>query len=611
MSREFTVSLRDSLGGVRLEDVTLTSWTCTDSSIRNLDIWRAPQLEELDLSQLPEGVHLTLVDCPRLKRLYLPDHQASVIHLDVMGYEVDTLPPLMIEGGVEQVDSCWSGGTFMVEAPEGQAWKGVLITSSASLLEWVRTQACQPSLLLVRGQSPETTLDLAIEGVQELHWVAPLGLQQLKLNGDVALQRLQLTQAQQLEKLKVMSSLQEIRLNFCPSLHTLQAASQVTNLHQVGATKFSLKGQAGQLFVLQPSCIDLAVEEASSAEFNLSDQLKQVDLPFGCEVTCLGRVPASLRKTARVHVNESTVLQLLDEYKQGDHSVAEDLESLLPFMSSSHQLPVSLRLLHSLLEAGASPQWIWDLRMKISARHLGEARSKKRQSSTLRQVMKPNWLVTAKQNWRWVLPKDLGQDAWILDWKIWMACRDVQGVRKYGALFSEVMISSTIDAGNTRLDESGRSLHFNQWLLHWLNSGDLADMEVQHLAAKVLKRLKNIEMPLSHFSLSESVEPHLPSRTLLQVERFLESLEERGELLACLREYLVSSLMIRELLSYLQGYLQRQPQEARQLILRLAVKPAEYWLGRGTSAQMQSMPRQLRVLALTGQLVKISAASAT
>ncbi|SFB87232.1 hypothetical protein SAMN05660443_0647 [Marinospirillum celere] len=613
MSREFQVSLCDSLGGVRLEDMTLETWQCPDPSIRNLDIWRAPLLKELDLSWLHGGLHLTLVGCPRLQKILLPQGEPCVLHLDASDVKPGQELPLLIQGGIEHLDVRWQNATFMAQAPEDQPWQGAWVASSKELAAPSALEEAAPDLLLLKGKVPAAEIELPGHSLSQVHWVHPQGLQRLLLQVGEKLQQVVIQGAEDLQHCQLEGSMKELRLEACPALSQLHVAVDSLNLHQVGAKSLQIQGRVEQLFVLQPSCQQLAVEKVLKADFSLSDGLKQVDLPTGCEVTCQGRVPASLRKTARVHVNEATVRQLLDEYAGGDSSVVEDLESLLPFMSSSEQLPSALRLLHELLLAGASPQWVWDLRMKISARHLGESRSKKSKKDSLREAIKPNWLVTAKQNWRWHLPRDLGDDAWLLDWKIWLACREVQGVRKYARLFSEVMVNSTL-ASEDRHRQAGSGPHFNQWLLHWLNTGDLAYPEVQQLCSRVLKSLMAINKPMNsvwNFGIAEPVKPLLESRLLNQAQRFLATLDEEPELLLELHDYQVHSMPVREVLIYLQEQLKRQPEQTRVQILRLAVKPAEFWQGRASEMQLRSLPRQLRVLALTGQLPQASEAVAT
>lgn len=71
MTQQFEISKKDSLGGLRLENTQLSQWQCPDASIKNLDLWNAPHLTKLDLSLCLPGMHLMLVNCPKITEIIL------------------------------------------------------------------------------------------------------------------------------------------------------------------------------------------------------------------------------------------------------------------------------------------------------------------------------------------------------------------------------------------------------------------------------------------------------------------------------------------------------------------------------------------------------------
>ncbi|GLR63595.1 hypothetical protein [Marinospirillum insulare] len=81
MAQQFAVSKKDSLGGLYLENTQLREWQCSDKQVQNLDLWNAPHLTHLDLSQCQAGMHLLLVNCPNLKEVILPTGAPCYLHL--------------------------------------------------------------------------------------------------------------------------------------------------------------------------------------------------------------------------------------------------------------------------------------------------------------------------------------------------------------------------------------------------------------------------------------------------------------------------------------------------------------------------------------------------
>lgn len=265
MTQQFEISKKDSLGGLRLENTQLSQWQCTDASIKNLDLWNAPQLTKLDLSLCLPGMHLMLVNCPKITEIILPAGAPCYLHLDS-----PTSPNLTIQGSIAAFDACWPSQQFRVEGP----------------------------------------------------------------------------------------------------------------------------------------------------------------------------VPLPLRKTARLFINEATVKELLKEYQQGKAQALEDLRPLVVQMVEPVQVPRALKLLNDLLQAGADPEWVWQTRQELSARHL-RGRRKANQRNLL---LSEQQLQYALKQWRWNLPTDLNENAWLDDWRIWVACLKNPKAQAYAKVMAKRLIEAEIQA---------------------------------------------------------------------------------------------------------------------------------------------------------------------
>lgn len=611
MSEPFVISMRDSHGGIRFQDMQLQSWVCTDKTIRNLDIWNAPYLESLDLSQLEGGMHLTLVGCPQLRRLRLPAQDGNVIHLDASCTSNAERPLLVIEGAIAHLDCRWPKTSLIIRAPEQRPWQGSYVANSWHLDMQQNPGTREAELLLIQGETSSPQIQLNTDGHRDVYWIAAKGLQQLDLQAANTLEQVVIEQAPELHNLHIASPLVVMRLEDCPQLHHVKAVSQVMKLHRCGAPKLTMDGQINKLFVQSASCQTLIANDTQRAEFELCHHLQHVELPTDCAVDCMGFVPASLRKTARLHVNEATLHQLLADFVSGQPDIRQDLQSLLPMMTGRKQIPVALNILARLLKAGAEPAWVWQLRTELSARHLGQSRQKKKKLQY--QDIQPEWLQQAAEHWCWFLPEDLGQDCWKQDWHIWLACHEIPSATKYAEHIALAIADSTFDCrgDSFREEQNGAPPHFRKWLMSWLQDRELQHPHVRSIASQILTRLT--ERTEKHFRkwgrprhYSENLNPVLPPALVSHVLDYLYGLGSQSTLQQDFEEYRISDMPMHYLLPHLHQYLQREPERARPLILRLAVKDHSFWGERLTGQQFNALPGQLRMLALTGQLPDIS-----
>ncbi len=608
MGQFFTSTLKDSLGGVRLHDMQLTEWTCTDTSIHNLELWNAPALEVLDLSQLNGGMHITLVQCPRLRYLRLPEGEGNILHIDASGQLAGQVPLLFIEGPLVYLDGVWPEGKLFADASPETPWQGTHLASGQLLghsLSFTRNQA---ELLLLRGAPASGSTVLDLPGYREVRWINAGGLKQLELATDTDLQRLHIEQAGELEQILGNGQLDKVLLTNCPALELVETSARVIKLHSCGGSSLQLSGTVGRLYAQDATCEELQAMQVKHADFELCRTLQKVSLPDGCSVSCTGYIPASLRTTARLHVHEATLQQLVQEFADGVANSRDDLEIILPQMYLREHVPVALGILSRLVTLGADPQWIWQLRVELSARNHGHYRTKNRSKKHLHQQLQPGWLQASRQHWRWHLPSDLKEDAWRQDFAIWLACLEGSTDAR---LYAKTMARSIGDSSaRDRLNQSAQidtsaTINFVHWLKYWKAVGHLKHLAVQELTAATLTHMLDA-LAVYHDSWRDPgflsrYREQLPFAMLWHIHGHVCSVNPESPLLELLDEVLPAGLEIKQLILWLNEYLSAHPERARPLILRLAVKTEDYWSARLLPGKTPGLLNQLRMLALTGR----------
>ncbi|WP_292257954.1 hypothetical protein, partial [Marinospirillum sp.] len=572
----------------------LKEWICWDKTLQHLDIWDAPQLERLDLSRCQPGMHLMLVNCPQLKEVILPATGASNLHLDH-----PAPPQIRFVGSIEAIDGCWPGQQFRLEAHADDTWSEVCILSGEQF-----TQAHQrddaigtAEAVIVHGPSCVSELILDLQHVQYLSWFGATGLQSLEVpkNEDaIYMTLLQLVDATDLKQVKLIRLLSEAELRGCHSLEHFDCLHGKLTIHESeGQQELVIIGNY-KLILNRIKTTSVKSIDSIFVEINFCRNLDNVELGEISYINCQGKVPANLRSRAQVVVNEATVKAMAEDYRQGDNSVLSDLQFQISCMATDKQVPQALWLLRQMQQDGAPADWIWQTRLQLSARHLRSNR--KRRVIQMGEPLEDQHLMNARQQWRWQLPDDLGENAWQYDWDLWKGCLTLAEARDY----TSVIITWLI--GDDKIDRiEGRPMPIYQWLRHWLNSGDLQLPIVQKIVRKLLKSMTK-KQKKTRYSYHRN-EQELSAQLLSQISSQLQDATEETEALKrVLLDYECRMLSISELLKRMQQLMQDNPLVARRQLIHLAAQPADYWENRGSTAEIASLPRQARALALSGRL---------
>ena len=585
MTQQFEISKKDSLGGLRLENTQLSQWQCPDASIKNLDLWNAPHLTKLDLSLCLPGMHLMLVNCPKITEIILPAGAPCYLHLDS-----PTSPNLTIQGSIAAFDACWPSQQFRVEAPVEKPWQNASLAEADSLNRVTKQQASE--LAIIYGQSVKVQQPIKLPATRHLLWLDAKHLSHLEVVAPTQLERLELYNALNLQTITTNHLVEALELRACHNLSSVEGQLsylQVSNHKGKGSLVIH---QAVDFLLLQRADItELIAQDIKRLEVNFCRGLTKVVLPTICDVSCEGPVPLPLRKTARLFINEATVKELLKEYQQGKAQALEDLRPLVVQMVEPVQVPRALKLLNDLLQAGADPEWVWQTRQELSARHL-RGRRKANQRNLL---LSEQQLQYALKQWRWNLPTDLNENAWLDDWRIWVACFKNPKAQAYAKVMAKRLIEAEIQARKPDVP-----MRVYLWVRHWLNAGDLQLVPVQKMLEKILKALVK-EYKVNHLRMVGFAEDTpLPVQLLKQLTLQLKVLTgDTQPLRQALFDYEYRMLAVSDLLERMQSLIAEDPAAARRHLLHIAAQKPEFWRGRGSKAEIASLPRQARAMAIS------------
>ena len=176
-----------------------------------------------------------------------------------------------------------------------------------------------------------------------------------------------------------------------------------------------------------------------------------------------------------------------------------------------------------------------------------------------------------------------------------MACLDFHKIKAYG----KVMAKRLIEA-ETRSRNDDAPMSANLWVRHWLNAGDLQLLPVQNILEQILKALV-IEYKTNHLRMIGFAEDTpLPVQLLKQLTLQLKVLTgDTQPLRQALFDYEYRMLAVSDLLERMQSLIAEDPAAARRHLLHIAAQKPEFWRGRGSKAEIASLPRQARAMAIS------------
>lgn len=434
--------------------------------LRALDLQDSPDLVELDIRDAgqPEATfHLAVTGCPGLRRVRLPAATSAIVHLDT-GPQV---PDLILEGRIEQVDACWHGGAFLLQAEDGALWNGACIT---------------------RLDPSESTVTVAGHGLQ-VRIGADRRAEALEIHGDLALRALalvglghtrqlrwprvapshcpsfQVFDAPDLETLELQRQVHHLLVEGCPAVVRIAEAGLVDEAAmpdepQGTPRRVQLRRGSGarsglavdwpcdELSVFDSLATRLVVRQCGDVVLLRNWKLDDVSLPHGCRVACEGYVPRSLAGSAGLFVDRGLLRALVARYRAGEVEAWQAFEAALAVASGRNHATVALQELASACEAGLAPDVAWATRMALYARH--RAHSGAREPRDLSQAQ----IDAAAQSWSWDLASDLAEDGLRADWAIWLHCGELPEAAAYG----DVMVREVCAGGST----------VQTGMVHWL-----------------------------------------------------------------------------------------------------------------------------------------------
>lgn len=436
--------------------------------LRALDLRDSPDLVELDVSAAAAAFHLTVTGCPRLDRVKFPTAGSAIVHLD----SGSRVPELVLEGGVAQVDACWAGGTFLLQAEDGAVWDGAHIgrlNASGCRVEfagrglgvWVGTDRAVEVLVFDGGAAVQTLAFVGLGRTRQLVWTNTVGE-----SGDA--RALYVLNAPALETIEIQRQLDHLVVEACPEVNHIVQVPAVTSGTGFGsgngsrldctsaasanadeerpARQVQIRRGSGaqggltvnwhcdELIIVDSSIEHLTVVQPCELVLQRNWKLDQVSrVPLG-SLTCEGLVPPALVGVAQVHADRGLLRALVERFRAGDTSVWPKLESTLAVACDRNHAALALQALVAVCEAGLAPAVAWPARMALYARHLAH------RGNRVPRPLTPEQIEAAKTSWAWGLATDLAEDGWRADWAIWLYCVALPDAADY----SRSMIDSVL-----------------------------------------------------------------------------------------------------------------------------------------------------------------------
>jgi len=560
--------------GCALTDSSATHAVMVEDQLRALDLRDCPNLQTIDLrASTQHEIHLSVVGCPRLNEIFLPESSNSYIHIDWGTHE----PVVQVWGGVAHIDTAWVGNRFEITKHKDQPWSYALIGSLKSLLSHQNT--CRKNGLWVVSQpSDDQVLDLTVPD-----------------DVDSVL----LTSFKKLEKLKITSSEpSSLDIRYCPKLGHLEAQGfydsiVVTNspsLAKISAVgtqshvvQLKLHDSSGGTYALS---IDLPADEIVIAGSGLSRlkithetllsligcySLIDIDIPAESGVECVGFTPPRLIGVASSVFDEGVIKHGLEQIEAKQKDAWLVLRSQIPLGYAKDNVAKVLKGLRQALEVGISIEEVWEARMMLYARH--KAPPKRQTKALLHQD-----LLRGLQEWNWTMATDLKIDGWRADFEIWGQAfeANIKGTRKMLPVMADGIVKKS-DAGDMLLPHI---------------SCNLKPYEISLINAVIRRAFDN--NALRRQTLSASVGQMLFACSQLKCEQ-----EMLSDLARSAKDALCAALPLDDLLRVLQEWLKTDFVDAQTRALKLMTSPPDHG---GHEMSTQEFQKLVTVLLMGGQI---------
>ena len=561
------------------------SYTLRHPGLRALDLRGCPTLEVLDLraSQQPE-LHLSVISCPLLRCIHLPQHGQALVHLDTGSHA----PSLTLSGGLIQIDACWQGGRFMAQSGPQPPWQQALIG-----LPWQQTiehaqakpQAAILTVLLGATQDePQLTLG-PLPGHHALVLSQRPALRELSLQG-LRLTSLSLQDAPRLEALALAADVQpaQVQLSACPRLHSLTGPAPVGTLQMHtgcgGAAGLTVAWRVQHLVLADSRATQLHLAHPADVQLLRCSQMDRVELPPGSQLHCEGHVPPRLTGKVSVRVDESTLSACLQQLQSGAPQAWTQLQILLPLASSPRLAPGALGTLARAAAQQVPAEEVWHTRLALYARNQIPAGRQATAASP-----SPQDMGQGRSAWRWKLLSDLAADGWRAD---------------------VMLVLHAIAAGLPDASQLTPHMARDLWeqpeaatsLLPWLTrraqlmQPACLDFLLAHLAHV-------LHMARQHHGAGGSTYPQAALAMLETLRTLGEPLARRSELASLAHRILLTWGQLRPLLEDLAASLPHHPVETRLHLVQLQTEPEP----RGRAREMPYFRQAVQMLLLTGQLI--------
>lgn len=236
-------------GGTFLDGLEARHLRWGEGDVRALDVSACPELVTLDLRSIPQGVCLSVAECPRLRRVRLPPAGANIVHWDFTGAVAVAAE---LEGPVEHfdarrdpvrgVDSTRSVAVpFKASLPQAGdgagPWHSVQVTGDA---ERAAATEAEGLLWLATGALPVDWRPTSGSRLRSA-WIAGAGVRSVHV-GTPYLRALEIEDTPALEEVSSRYPLTRLTVRRAPKLSALRGGGYGLRLHGAGAGSIDCDG---------------------------------------------------------------------------------------------------------------------------------------------------------------------------------------------------------------------------------------------------------------------------------------------------------------------------------------------------------------------------------
>ena len=557
----------DAADGARVCGVQATVLRIVHPTLRAVDLCDSPHLQELDLRDLDgrEDLHLTVQGCPSLAWLRLPEQGRAFVHID--GGE--QRPALRIDAQLVQLDACWHGGKFMLQAERNAHWRSARIGPLSGLPPQGAQDepADTEEVRVVTGSTGGTSLVLTPSDGNRWRELLLIDLPELQqLRCELPMQRLTISQAPALQRFDLQAPVGHIEISGCERLEHITGAASTDRLDLRGGSGaragVEIDLAAGQIDLAGSPLRTLVLRQPSRLRLEQCLHLHKTELATGTRVWCVGHVPLSLDVVEMAEIDDGTFRRLQQACADGDLSAWKSLCHVLP-MCRNELLPGVLMTLLKMLQSGIDAATVWKQRCRLAARLMVP-------SSRRRAGHRPAW--------RWSMPSDLGADGWRADWLLWQGCRHLPDAARMGAAMAADLCYQT-----EILD---------QMLGWWLHGGKDQPAFPEFFTAMLVHARDRRPMP-------QPTRRYLVSLSISMLRPGASPVRHYPALRQAAHDFLLKHLPRCQVLALLAHQIRQDPVEVRGMLVRLLSDPPHQGDSRLSGPEFGQLAR---ILILSGRL---------